>query len=283
MGFMERSGDSTSATIHAIHTTNGRRMLSSNDELYEITQFCFADDEINYQFMDSDLSIDESDDDLAQWPILEPSSNARNEMKNKIWVNKVIDDSRFDSSLPESGQFVRVELTTGSQGILNTQDNAPMFMSAIQTIITNSSTLQREIRIDSYEITINNTGNYIMNNKDFFDFMIFEMVSPIETSTYLKRTNSTGGIKYVFNTRNSAGQRYTTNQLGIRIVELAMSLDAGSQQYKNWVSDWRIAQKGDLLYPNMVTIKAISNILNFDEYTIDVNTKSTSFDVYVKV
>lgn len=283
MGFMERTGDSTSATIHAIHTINGRRMLSSNDELYEITQFAFADDEINYQFMDSDLSIDQSDDDLANWPILEPSSNARNEMKNKIWVNKVIDDSRFDGSSPESGQFVRVELTTGSQGILNTQDNAPMFMSAIQTIITNSSTLQREIRIDSYEISIDNTGNYVSSSKDFFDFLIFEMVSPTESSTHLKRTDSSNGVKYVFNTLNSAGQRYTTNQLGIRIVELAMSLDAGSQQYQSWVSDWRLAQKGDLLYPKMVTVKSISNIINFDDYTIETNTKSSSFDVYVKL
>ena len=284
MGFMSVTGDSSSATIHAKHTTDGRRILSSNDELYEITQFSLGDDEINYQFMDADLSIDREDDDLANWPVLEPSSNSRNELANKMWVNKVIGDNRYTEQIPETGKIVRLELTTGSQGILSSRDNLPMFRSAMQTIVTNSSTLQREIRVDSYEITISNTGNnYVRNGKDFFDFFIFEMVSPIETSTHLKRTNLNGGVKYVFNKKDSTGRLYTTNQLGVKIVELEVSLDASSIQYQQWMDAWRLAQYGDLYYQNMVTVRAISSLINFDDYTIDTSVQPSSFDVYVKV
>jgi hypothetical protein len=283
MGFMSITGDSSSATIHAKHTIDGRRILSSNDELYEVTQFAFADDEINYQFMDADLSIDRSDDDLANWPILEPSSNSRNELTNKIWVNRVIGDNRFTKQIPETGKIVRVELTTGSQGILSSRDTQPMFRSAIQTIVTNSSTLQREIRVDSYEIMISNTGtNYVRSGKDFFDFFMFEMISPIETSTHIKRTNMNGGVKYVFNKIDSTGRLYSSNQLGVKIVELEVGIDAHSAQYKQWVDGWRTAQFGDLFYPNMVTIKSISTLINFDDYTLDTSVQSSSFDVYVK-
>lgn len=283
MGFMNVVGDSSSATIHAKHTIDGRRILSSNDELYEVTQFAFADDEINYYFMDADLSIDRSDDDLANWPILEPSSNSRNELMNKIWVNKVVGDNRFTEQASETGKIVRVELTTGSQGILTSRDVQPMFRSAIQTITTNTLTLQREIRVDAYEITINNTGtNFVRNGKDFFDFFMFEMISPIETSTFLKRTNIAGGVRYVFNKVDATGRLYTTNQLGVKVVELEVGLDATSAQYQQWLEGWRLAQLGDLFYPNMVTIRAISNLVNFDDYTIDTSVQSSSFDVYIK-
>lgn len=284
MGFIIETGNSATSTVYAIHTTAGRRIISSNDEAYNISKWSLADDEINYQFMNSDLSIDREDDDLANWVILEPSSRARNELKNKIYVNKAYGSPAIEAP-QSSNKYILTQLTTGAQGILNASDPTPMFMFAMQTIINNPATLQKDIQINAYEIEINNTANYVDGiNNDFFDFFLFSMVSPDESTSFVKRTDTVNSVKYVFNTRNSAGEQYEYNQLGVKVVEMSVGLDAASQKYKNWIYDYKLMNpSSNLLYKNMVTVRAIGNITNFDTYTVDTTIQSLTFDVLVKL
>jgi hypothetical protein len=284
MGFINETGSSASSTVYAVQTTEGRRILSSNDEVFNITQFCFADDEINYQFLDDDLSIDTEDSDMLHWPVLEPSTNSRNEAKSKVYVNRVT-GNQFVLALPDTGRYIITQLTTGAQGIISANDNLPGFMVAIQSVINNSTTLQKEIAIDSYEIEIKKTAEYkTSDGYDFFNFFTFDMISPIESSSYLQRVNRIDTVKYVFNTRNSSGEIYQYNQLGIKVVEIKVGLDVMSQRYSDWLTEYRLMNVGkNLLYQNMFTVRSITNFVDFSTYQIDTNTKPVSFDVLIKM
>ena len=212
-------------------------------------------------------------------------------MKSKIFVNKMTNLDRFLENQDFAGRFVLTQITTGSQGIMNASDPDPFFMLASQTIVSNSATLQRTIQIDPYEISITNTAprnssgqsNYSLNGKDFFDFFIFEMVSPVEGSLFLNKTLSTQGTKYVFNTTNSSGQVYQYNQLGVKIVELKVSLDASSQIFQEWIRNWRLAKLGNIVYPAMISINSIGSFRNFGSYDIDPSTRQSQIDVFIKV
>jgi hypothetical protein len=64
--------DSVSSTVDAILTTTGRALLAKNNGSFKIVKFAFGDDDVNYQLYN--LNTD-SDTDILNLPILEPSSN----------------------------------------------------------------------------------------------------------------------------------------------------------------------------------------------------------------
>jgi hypothetical protein len=77
MGFL----DSSSSCVDAILTRKGRELLAKNDGSFRITKFAYGDDEVNYQLYD--LASD-SDTDILNLPILEPSSNEKTALRYKL-------------------------------------------------------------------------------------------------------------------------------------------------------------------------------------------------------
>jgi len=73
--------DSSSSIVVAILTRKGRELIAKNNGEFRITHYSFGDDEINYQLYNAQT---DSDTDILNLPILEPSSNELTALRYRL-------------------------------------------------------------------------------------------------------------------------------------------------------------------------------------------------------
>jgi hypothetical protein len=281
MGFIVSSTGSATSTVQAIHTLQGRQILARNDEEYRIAYYALSDDEINYQVIDTDASIDTYDADIALQPILEPSSNALNECQYKIWVGKNNSSDRLITQ-QQYNMYVAWQLNTGAQCILNSGDVNPFAMLTFHTITTNPQTLQREANIDEYRITLSNTNAYVENGIDFFRFFDMSFIYPTEGTTFLNKTIQSNKIEYIFKKINSSGEKYTSNENGMKALGLEIMLNKNDAAFASWVQQRKKSSNDNLLYEAAITIEAV-NVQNFNSYSMNPDIAPATINILVKI
>lgn len=282
MGFIVSPTGSTTSTVQAIHTLQGRKILATSDEEYRISYYAFSDDEINYQVIDSDSSIDTFDTDIAQQPVLEPSSNAMNECQYKIWVGKNTDPNRISEQII-SNTYVGYQLDTGSQCVLNANDISPASLLTFHTVAIDPTQLFRTTSIDEYRVTLNNTASYLETTGtiDFFRFFKFNFITPADGTGFTNKTIKNNSIEYIFRKYNDQGQQYVSNSNGMKALTIEIALD-NTQSLRDWIASRKNISESYLLYENAITIETV-DVATFNSVAPNNNARTASINILVKI
>ena len=86
-----------SASVDSLMTRLGRQVLSSNTDTFQISQFAFGDQEVNYQLLNV-VNTDESCPNIENLPIPEPSTNENNELLTKIYLNQTFLGDQYQNA-----------------------------------------------------------------------------------------------------------------------------------------------------------------------------------------
>lgn len=212
MGYIATT--SATANIDAVLTRDGRRILASSTEQFNITQWAVADDEINYQLMTDVTNIDNTSQNLLSLPIPEPSTNSAVELINKVWVNNTFLDQQFAASSVQTAQKVILATSKGDVGMLYSDDTS----NSLSIFIGTLSPIGRPFVAPFYSLTFN-------SNYDFFNITFTE---PPLTSQINNNWTKVNQYQYTFTAANAdSSGTYTHNHNGspavVFVVQLVMT------------------------------------------------------------
>jgi hypothetical protein len=145
MGFL----DSSSSIVTAILTRKGRELLANNDGSFRITKFAFGDDEINYQLYNAATN---SDSDILQLPVLEPSSNELTALRYRL------------VTAPQGAVQVAYLIANPSQAVLQNASVAhPRYPTSVVITVATQAGTDSQYSIRSRSTNIVNVAAPVVN------------------------------------------------------------------------------------------------------------------------
>ena len=238
MAYITTSG---TAVIDAVLTRQGRAMMASSTQQFQITQWAVADPEVNYQIINSQTdTVDNDDPNIINLPIPQASTNGANEMFSKIYVNNTFLDQQFTASAVSTSQRVAVTTTVGDVGMLFSDDTSKILGISVTTY---------------NPINLPYVGaNYTFTFNSQYDFYTLGFVNPPNSTqvnnNWSQPSNNTN--QYLFSAANSdSSGTYTQNSQGSPCIVINVQLLQTPMLYSLLAMP---ANSQSLLIPNFLTI-----------------------------
>lgn len=210
---------SASSTIDAVLTREGKKILTSHDQIFKVVKYSFGDEEVNYQLLNPD-NVDQDDADIISLPIPEPSTNGSTELLNKIYVNQTFANQTFSASgVTQGQQYVYITTAVGDKALLYSDNTSYKLKAWVSTF----NALDRPF-VDEY---------YRFQFTNLIDCFAIDFISPAKSDSVNLNYTKLADNDYIFTARNSDGSgKYERTSTGapsilftIRFVETLKFFD----------------------------------------------------------
>ena len=205
-----------SASVDSLMTRLGRQVLSSNTDTFQISQFAFGDQEVNYQLLNV-VNTDESCPNIENLPIPEPSTNENNELLTKIYLNQTFLGDQYQNATTTQAQYVDLQSAVGNPITLYSDDTT----TKIAVWVASFDALGRPYVAPSYTFAFTTSIDC---------FTVQFTNPPLTDTTNLNWTQN--GNTYTFNAQNSDGSGvYTATQYGSPSIVFSLNFTQTPNYY----------------------------------------------------